>query len=127
MQIPGRESRRRALAEIWRVLEPGGTFIFTTLDRDDALYRSVFRNPADPDPDLDRNPYLLEKGDRHFQTSHGTTFMHVPTRREVCEDLDATGWTLVENRMRIEISRERKEVLDFSEDCRFWVAKKPTR
>ena len=34
MQIPGRENRRRAMREIFRVLVPGSWFVFTTHDRD---------------------------------------------------------------------------------------------
>lgn len=126
MQIPGSESRREALEEIRRVLVPGGLFVFTTLDRGDPMYRTIFSNSKDFDHDRFQNPYLLEEGDRHFKTSHGTTFMHVPRRREVMDDLKTTGWTLLEDKMRSELSRERSEVEEFAEDCRFWVAKKPT-
>ncbi len=124
MQIPGRENRRQAMIEIRRVVRPGGTFIFTTLDRDDPLYRMVFSDTINFDHDIERNPQLLEKGDRHFETKHGTTFMHVPRRNEVLEDLNATGWAHCEDQMRSEISDESRSVLEFSEDCRFWIAKK---
>lgn len=126
MQIPGRENRRKALEEIWRITKPGGVLLFTTLDREDRLYEAVFRDSSDYDHDRLRNPNVLEEGDRHFQTEHGTTFMHVPRRDEALEDLEATGWLWQEDRMRSEIASESSEVMDFSEDCRFWVAKKPT-
>lgn len=124
MQIPGRGNRQQALKEIRRVLKVDGRFIFTTLDREDALYRSVFGDKGNFDHDIERNPSLLEMGDRHFETKHGTTFMHVPNRDEVLEDLRLTGWTCCEDRMRSEISDESRPVLEFSEDCRFWIAKK---
>lgn len=126
MQIPGREWRRKALSELWRVCKPGGFFIFTTLDREDPLYEAVFSDLSDYDHDPRRNPNVLEDGDRHFKTEHGTTFMHVPRRSEVIEDLESTGWLLQEDQMRSQIANESSEVIDFSEDCRFWVAKKPT-
>lgn len=125
MQIPGWEERRLALKEIFRVLAPEGVFIFTTLDRDDSLYREVFKDTENFEHDLTRNPSLVEEGDRLFQTEHGTTFMHVPNRQEVERELRKAGFNLVDCRMRSEIARERQEVLEFSEDCRFWVAKKP--
>jgi SAM-dependent methyltransferase len=125
MQIPGRENRRQALKEVWRVLKSGGRFLFTTLDRADPLYRSVFRDPDNFEHNIERNPSLLEMGDRHFETRHGTTFMHVPTRDDVLQDLKVTRWILCEDRMRSELSDESSSVREFSEDCRFWVAKKP--
>ena len=37
MQIPGRENRRAALRELYRVCRPGAPFIFTSHDRDNPL------------------------------------------------------------------------------------------
>ncbi len=125
MQIPGRENRRNAMREVWRVLKPGGRFIFTTLDRESARYQSVFGNLDDFEHDITSNPSLLEIGDRHFQTDHGTTFMHVPTRGEIMEDLRESRWTLCEDKMRSDLACETSSVREFSEDCRFWVTKKP--
>lgn len=127
MQIPGRENRRQAMREVLRVLVPGGRFVFTTLDREDPLYRSVFGNPNEFEHDIGKNPLLVEPGDRHFETEHGTTFMHVPTREEVWDDLRSTGWIHLEDRMRSEITDESPQVLAFAENCRFWVAEKPIR
>lgn len=124
MQIPGRENRRRALREIARVLRPSGRLIFSTLDREDALYRKVFAVEDDFDHDLRRNPALVEYGDRHFATEHGTTFMHVPLRGDVEEDLAAAGLVVAFSEMRSEMGRESGRVLDFAEDCRMWVARK---
>lgn len=124
MQIPGRDNRRRALREIARSLRPGGVFIFSTLDREDQLYSKVFADQSNFEHDLDRNPYLLEYGDRHFRSDHGTTFMHVPLRRDVAADLREAGFDVVEDRMRSEIARESDVVEDFAEDCRLWVARR---
>jgi SAM-dependent methyltransferase len=126
MQIPLRENRRKALKEILRITNPGGVFIFTTLDREDRLYEVVFRDSSDFDHDPVRNPKVLEEGDRHFKTKHGMTFMHVPRRNEVLADLETTGWIWEEDHMRSEVASESADVLEFSEDCRFWIAKKPT-
>jgi len=127
MQIPGRANRRKALREVRRILVPGKRFVFTTLDREDPLYRSVFSNADDFEHDLDRNPLLIDLGDRHFDTSHGTTFMHVPARDEVLEDLKSTGWIHLADRMRSEIADEPDSVVEFAENCRFWIVEKPAR
>lgn len=125
MQIPGAKTRLKAVREIFRILKPGGVFIFTTLDRDSPLYRSVFSDPTDPAHDLSQNPHLLDYGDRHFNSDHGTTFMHVPDRGEVVEALEKGGFKLLEDRMRSSLSKETAAIRDFSEDCRFWVAQRP--
>lgn len=125
MQIPGRERRRGALCEISRVLRAGGHFIFSTLDREDLFYSKVFAVEDDPEHDLSRNESLIDFGDRHFVTEHGTTFMHVPTRTEVSEDLTFAKMNVVEDSMRSDLARESEVTLDFSEDCRMWVARKP--
>lgn len=125
MQIPGRSNRRKAMQEVRRVVKPGGRFIFTTLDREDSFYATVFKDKTNYAHDLSRNSQVLEYGDRHFETEHGITFMHVPTRSEVLEDLEACDWERVDDCMRSEIADESPEVEAFSENCRFWVAKKP--
>ena len=122
MQIPGRSRRLQAMGEVRRALRRDGLFIFTSLDREDRLYSKVFADPTDFDHDLSRNPALLDYGDRHFLTEHGTTFMHVPTQAEVRSDLASCGFEVRETLMRSELGRESAAVLDFSEDCRFWVA-----
>ncbi len=124
MQIPGSANRQKALGEVFRVLRPGGRFLFSTLDREDALYSRVFADSGDYHHDLSRNPYLLDYGDRHFATEHGTTFMHVPTRVEMLQALESIGFELLEDAMRSDLAQESAVTLDFSEDCRLWVARK---
>lgn len=124
MQIPGRKNRRAALREIHRILRVGGRFLFSTLDREDRLYSKVFADRDDFDHDLTRNRNLVEYGDRHFATEHGTTFMHVPLSSEVMEDLEQTGFELLEEASRSSLARESHQVLSFSEDCRLWVARR---
>ncbi len=124
MQIPLRENRREALLEVRRILKPGGRFIFTTLDRGSPLYTRIFSDGENPEHDPDSNSGVIEMGDRHFKTDHGTTFMHVPDRNEVLEDLAFAGLSLVEDGMRSGISEETERVRSFSEDCRFWVVER---
>jgi len=42
------------------------------------------------------------------------------------KELQRAGFDVVDCRMRNEIGREPERVLEFSEDCRFWVTKKLT-
>ena len=70
-----------------------------------------------------RDPRLIEFGDRYFEDEAGRTFMHLPDRREILDDLEASGWDPVFDSLRRDIAVESDRVLDFSDECRFWVAR----
>jgi SAM-dependent methyltransferase len=124
MQIPGRENRRTALRELHAVCAPGAPLLFTTHDRDASpTERALWRLETLRWVRGEQDPRLVEFGDRYFEDAAGRTFMHLPDRREILEDLDATGWTHEFDAMRTEIARETKAVRDFSDECRFWAAR----
>jgi ubiquinone/menaquinone biosynthesis C-methylase UbiE len=124
MQIPGRENRRRAMHALQRLCRPGAPFLFSTHDRDDPKELKEWAKEAERWARGEQNPRLLEFGDRYFTDDTGNTFMHLPTRTEVLEDLAATGWTHVEDATRNELASETPKVRNFSDNCRFWVARK---
>lgn len=123
MQIPGRENRRAALRELHGVCTPGAPLLFTTHDRDHSpTERALWRLETLRWVRGDQDPRLVEFGDRYFEDEAGRTFMHLPDRKEILEDLAATGWTHTFDAMRTEVARESKAVRDFSDECRFWAA-----
>jgi ubiquinone/menaquinone biosynthesis C-methylase UbiE len=125
MQIPGGENRRMAMCELRRVCRPGGKLVFTSHDRDaDPVERAAWAKEAERWRRGEQNPRLLEFGDRYFAHEHGQTFMHLPDRAEVLADLAATGWLHIEDALRDELARERRAVQEFSDNCRFWVARR---
>jgi ubiquinone/menaquinone biosynthesis C-methylase UbiE len=124
MQIPGRENRRRAMRELNRICRPGAPFIFSTHDREDPKDIKEWTKETERWARGEQNPRLLEFGDRYFTDETGNTFMHLPDRREVLEDMAATGWTHVHDRTRNELASETPKVRNFSDNCRFWVARK---
>lgn len=119
MQIPGRERRRAALREVRRVLRPGGTFLFTTHDREMEEYAPFWREEA-------KRPLEegTEFGDIHEEGPHGMVFVHVPDRREVEEDLEATDWSAMQTILRSELAEEDEVVEELSDPCRFWMTRK---
>jgi SAM-dependent methyltransferase len=123
MQIPGRKNRRAALRELHAVCAPGAPLLFTTHDRDaSALERAMWRLETIRWTRGEQDPRLVEFGDRYFSDEAGRTFMHLPDRREILEDLAATGWRHAFDAMRAEIAREGRAVREFSDECRFWAA-----
>jgi SAM-dependent methyltransferase len=126
MQIPGRRLRRRALRGLRRLCAPGAPLVFTTHDRDASpREREHWGREALLWKRGGQDPRLIQFGDRYFEDESGRTFMHLPDRPEILEDLAATGWTHEFDAMRAELARESQPVREFSDECRFWVARRP--
>jgi len=125
MQIPGREHRRAALRQLHRACAPGAPLLFTTHDRDwSEVERARWRTETERWIRAEQDPRLVEFGDRYFEDDAGRTFMHLPDRREILEDLAATGWRPTFDAMRSEVARESRAVREFSDECRFWAARR---
>lgn len=125
MQIPLRRNRRRALRQLAAVCRPDAPLLFTTHDRDHSpTERADWRAEARLWEAGKQDPRLREFGDRRFTDDCGDTFMHLPDRAEILGDLAATGWVHVEDRLRCELARESEAVRKFSDECRFWVARR---
>lgn len=125
MQIPGRDQRRRALAGLHAACVPGATLLFTTHDRDSSrTERALWRLEAERWARGEQDPRLVEFGDRYFSDENGRTFMHLPDRGEILADLAATGWTHSFDAARSAIARESRAVREFSDECRFWAARR---
>lgn len=123
MQIPGRRRRRQALRSLRALCRRRARFLFTTHDRDSSpLEQALWRGEAARWAEGRQDPRLLEFGDRYFSDEAGNTFMHLPNRAEILEDLAATGWTHRFDALRREVAAESKAVREFSDECRFWVA-----
>jgi SAM-dependent methyltransferase len=124
MQIPRRRHRRTALRQLRAFAKPGAPLIFTTHDRDHSpAERARWRLEARRWVLGKQDPLLVEFGDRYFEDDLGRTFMHLPDRAEILADLRATGWSHHWDALRREIAQESRAVRDFSDECRFWVAR----
>ena len=124
MQIPRRRNRRAAMRSLRAIATPGAPFVFTTHDREhSASERKAWWYEARQWAAGKQDPLLVEFGDRYFEDDLGRTFMHLPDRAEILADLKATGWRHEWDGMRRDIAKESRAVRDFSDECRFWVAR----
>ncbi|MFO7724230.1 MAG: class I SAM-dependent methyltransferase, partial [Oceanipulchritudo sp.] len=125
MQIPGREARLRALKETRRVVRSGGAFVFTTHDRHSPRFKKFWRAEEARWRKGTQQKELLEFGDRCEETDLGRLFIHVPTPGEVREDLQEAGWKCEWDKPRSAICSETLPTREFSDECRFWLARNP--
>jgi SAM-dependent methyltransferase len=125
MQIPGRDNRRAALRNLHAACAPGAPLLFTSHDRDHSpTERALWRLERARWDRGEQDPRLREFGDRYFEDESGRTFMHLPDRAEILADLTATGWHHEYDALRREVAREPEAVRDFSDECRFWAARR---
>lgn len=126
MQIPLRENRRLAIANIWRVLKPYGVFVFTTHDREAPRNRHYWEAEKKQWRANAQQPVLDEFGDIVYSGDHGEIYIHSPDRAEITDDLERAGFEILEVDLRSSIADEPPSVIDFSDDCLMWAARKKT-
>lgn len=124
--IPGRENRRRAMAEIRRVLKPGSWFVFTGHDREHHGNARLWREQARLWARNGQHPELEMFGELfHTMPEGGQMYIYSATREEVLEDLAAAGLRHEADVLRSELCAEPPIVRQFSDDTRFWVTQVP--
>ena len=125
MQIPYAAKREQALSGILRVLRPGGCFVFTTHDRERSAHSNFWIAEKNRWETGVQKLDLNEFGDRSEITYNGTHYMHVPTVADIKSQIAKVGFEMETTAMRSELSKESGQVEAFSDDCRFWVVRKP--
>jgi SAM-dependent methyltransferase len=126
MQIPGAANRQRAIHEVYRVLRPGHFFVFTTHDRDHWKFKDYWKKEQLRWRKGQQQLELIDFGDMVLDDALGKLFLHVPTVREVIDMLKSVGFMVEANMMRSQLANEPLKVREFADDCRFWVAMKPS-
>jgi SAM-dependent methyltransferase len=125
MQIPGRDNRRRALKRLQVLCRAGAPLLFTSHDREHSPGEAGYwREERKRWGDGTRDASLTDFGDRRFRDESGEVFINIPSRGEVIADLEAAGWVPEFDAMRSELAKETAAVADFSDNCRFWVARR---
>lgn len=125
MQIPGLANRRKVIAESFRVLSPGGYFVFTAHDRTLTKWKKFWATERKKWNHGKQDPELQEFGDRFEETSKGKLFIHVPDVSELRSDLQAAGFIVERDVLRSKLAEEDPLTQKYSDECRFWVCRKP--
>ncbi len=98
-QIPGKNQRFKALKEIYRVLKPGGYFIFTTYIRKYRGYTNMWLRQwiklfilNQKDEEFGDYFYIIESINK---TEVDKQYMHMPSLKHVKQQILAAGFSLV--------------------------------
>ncbi len=117
MCLRGRTDRVEALAEIYRVLKPGGKFLFTANDREKGEHVDLWKNES-----------VLpgcQKGDRWHETDSTPVFMHSSTESETRQELLNAGFKIIQSPLGSEVALEDSRVKNFAGETRFYIAERP--
>lgn len=123
--IPKKTRREQAIREVFRVLRPGGIFIFTGHDRTHAARREHWKAEHSRWENSERDPELDDFGDYNHATPHGAMFIHAAVPDVIRETLERAGFRVEFSALRSHFADEPPAVLEFSDDTRFWVVRKP--
>lgn len=125
--IPQSSGRTQAFREIYRVLKAGGTFVFTSHDRNKNPHFFEFWSKERVRWDNNSyDPRLHEFGDIIAKSGNETKpiYIHIPSQEEVEQLLSQTGFVVKETFMRDEYHIESVALKQKSSDCRFWIVEK---
>ena len=125
MQIPKCAQRAIALREMFRVLKPNGFAVFTSHLRSFNRHKKFWEKEKALWKRNKQNIFLDDFGDRFESTVMGDLFIHVPERNEIEQLVKEIGFKIEAVVPRSAIANESAEVREFSDECVFWVLRKP--
>ena len=125
--IPGKKNRDNVIKEVYRILKPGGIYIFTAHNRDDSGHHQSEWDEEKIKWDNGTQDKDLEIfGDRYATNkSNGEkVFIHISSIDEMKKFIGQENFEILEYIKREDICEESAEVKQFSGSTWFWVIRK---
>lgn len=124
--IPGVKNRNKVLHEVYRVLKPGGLYIFTAHNRDDSGEHQYIwdeektkwkKGTQDKNLELFGDKYVIDK-------TGLKTFIHFSNIEEMKNFIHQEKFEILEYKKSTDIAKENKLTKEFAGVTIFWILKK---
>lgn len=124
--IPGKKNRDKVLSEVYRVLKPGGLYIFTAHNRDDSgSFQQMWEEEKIKWNNGTQDSNLEIYGDRYCVDKIGEVcFVHFSNIDEMIEFIDQEDFEIVEFKKSTDIAEEAEKTKDFAFSTVFWIVRK---
>lgn len=124
--IPGKKNRDSVLKEVYRVLKPGGLYIFTAHNRDDSgKYQYIWEEEKIKWENGVQDEILEMYGDRYTPDKAGKMcFVHFSNIEEMIDFVSQEDFEIIEYKKNTDIAEESEETKKFAGDTVFWIVKK---
>jgi len=124
--IPGKKNRDNVLKEVYRVLKPGGLYIFTAHNRDDSgRHQATWEEEKIKWENGTQDKNLEMYGDRYTPDKIGKIcFVHFSNIEEMIDFVHQENFEVIEYKKNTDIAEETDETKEFSGNTVFWVVKK---
>lgn len=124
--IPGKKNRDNVLKEVYRVLKPGGIYIFTAHNRDDSgRYQYVWDEEKIKWENGTQDSNLEIYGDRYTIDPTGeTAFVHFSNIEEMIEFINQEDFEIIEYKKSTDIAEEKDKTKEFAGATVFWIVRK---
>ena len=124
--IPGKINRDNVLKEVYRVLKPGGLYIFTAHNRDDSgSHQKEWDEEKIKWENGTQDSNLEIYGDRYTIDRTGEiAFVHFSNIEEMIDFINQEDFEIIEYKKSTDIAEENEKTKAFAGTTVFWIVRK---